>query len=130
MGHFQIIPDSKHNIVRVVADGDFDSDMSRKMVANARAVAIQLKRCLLYDLRNVQTSVCEADLYGLLHSLPPLKKNEARSFCAAVLVGGSIPSKLQKFYEHEAGNIDLRVRTFRKAKSALEWLSDQPRMNA
>ena len=125
MGHYQINPDDESHIVRVVAGGEFDLALSKNMVTNARAMATRLKRPLLYDLREISTSVSEADLYELIHTLPVLGTNEASKYCAAVVIGGSIPSKLRKFYEHEARNINITVRGFQKASIALDWLRDR-----
>jgi len=125
MGHYQINPDDDLDIVRVIADGEFDITSTKNMVADARVLATGLKRPLLYDLRNISTSVNEADLYELIHTLPALKDSEASKYCAAVLLGGSIPSKLRSFYEHEASNINIRVRGFQKANMALDWLRGQ-----
>jgi len=124
MGHYQVNPDDEHNIVRIVANGEFDLTLSKNMVTNARTMATALKRPLLYDLRNIRTSVSEADLYELIHTLPALENSEASKYCAAVLVGGSIPSKLRKFYEYEASNINIKVRGFQKTSLALDWLRD------
>lgn len=125
MGQYHIDQDDQHGIVRIVAEGDFDITLAKNMVSNARAMAVRLKRPLLYDLRDIRTSVSEADLYELIHTLPAFDNQEAGNYRAAVLVGGTIPSKLRRFYEYEASNINIKVRGFHDASAALGWLGEK-----
>jgi hypothetical protein len=125
MGHYEINPDDAYGIVRVVAEGEFDIALAKNMVSNARAMAARLKRPLLYDLRNISTSVSEADLYELIHTLPAFENREAGNYRAAVVLGGAIPSKLRKFYEYEASNKNIKVRGFQNSSLALDWLRGQ-----
>jgi len=125
MGHYQVNPDDALGIVRVVAEGEFDITLAKNMVTNARTMANRMKRSLLYDLRNISTSVSEADLYELIHTLPALENRDAGNYRAAVVLGGAIPSKLRKFYEYEAGHKNIKVRAFQKASLALDWLREQ-----
>jgi len=125
VGHYKLTIDDKLSVVRVTAQGEFDLGLCMRMVNNARNIAIPLRRPILYDLRKITTSVCEADLYELIHTLPELEKSSKAGFGAAVLVGGTIPAKLRSYYEDEVASIGVKVRAFTKKMDALDWLKSE-----
>lgn len=119
---YKLCNDSANNLVTVVASGEFDITAAEHLLQLTYKQAAPLGRNIIFDLRDITTSISESDLYKLAHTHPTLTNHTQSVGRAAVIPGPAIPQCLVDFYLAEVAALSIPVKAFRNPESARHWI--------
>jgi len=125
-GQYSIVMDHERGLVRVRAEGDFDSNLGMELITHARKEAANHQYRIVCDVRKSRAHVSMADWFFLPRRLGAYKDFKTRNTKTALIVSPGKQENAYRFFETVASNVGLRIKVFLREAEALKWLGIQP----
>ena len=125
-GHYTITLDHERDLVRVLAQGEFDYKSGSDLITEARQQAAEHQYDIFCDVRESRAKVNLVDWFYLPRRLFVYTDWKTRTANTAILVSAGKQEKAYRFFETVANNLGLQIKIFLREEEALEWLETEP----